>query len=359
MPVTVRLRSEAVSGWRAMVTPVIAGYGVAVPGTMRQDEMWDGFFARHTDGSARSEQIFRNAGVDTRHGVVDPRKEDVSQWSTARRLARYEDASIQLGEQALRSALIESNVSADDLDLLTVVSCTGYATPGLDIRLADRLGASPDMQRVFIGHMGCYAAIPGLSTVANHVRVRRRPAALLCVELTSLHLAPGPIDTEQTVAHALFSDAAAAVVLVPDGEGLTVVDVTSRTDPAHADDMTWRITDQGFRMGLSARVPRVLGRHLPAAMGSLLRPHGRELADVDAWAVHPGGRAILDVAQKSLELSTDQLDASRKVLRDHGNCSSATILLVVRELARRHPRDLVATAFGPGLTVYSALLSSG
>ena len=340
------------------MTPVIAGYGVAVPDTMDQDGLWRDFFARHTDGSARSERIFRNAGVDTRHGVVDPRHEDVSSWSTAQRLERYENPSVQLGERALRDAMAEAVVDADDLDLLTVVSCTGYATPGLDIRLADRLNVSPETQRVFIGHMGCYAAIPALSTVANHVRVRRRPAALLCVELTSLHLAPGPLDAEQTVAHALFSDAAAAIVLVPDGKGLALVDVTSRTDTAHADHMSWRVTDRGFRMGLSAQVPKVLGRNLPTAVESLLQPHGRALGDIDAWAVHPGGRAILDVAQKSLDLPADELDVSRDVLRRHGNCSSATILLVIRELARREPRNLVASAFGPGLTVYSALLAS-
>src|SRR5690606_9369480 len=108
-------------------------------------------------------------GVDTRHGAVDPLVEDVSAWSTARRMARYETESLPLGESALTEALAEAGISARDLGLLTVVSCTGYATPGLDITLADRLGASADTQRVVIGHMGCYAAIPGLRTVADYV----------------------------------------------------------------------------------------------------------------------------------------------------------------------------------------------
>ncbi|GAA4913015.1 putative naringenin-chalcone synthase [Stackebrandtia albiflava] len=340
-----------------MVNPVIAGFGVATPGVLEQDHLWAKFFAHHTDGSARAERIFRNAGVETRHGVVDPAVEDVSQWSTAARMARYEVESLPLGESALREALRESGVSAADLSLLAVVSCTGYATPGLDIRLADRLGAGIATQRLFIGHMGCYAAVPGLAAVANQVRVTGRPAALLCVELTSLHLAPGPLDTEQTVAHALFSDAAAAVVVVPEpARGLAVLDVASRTDTAHADAMTWHVTDRGFRMGLSSRVPLVLARHLPDTVSGLLRRHGLERDDVESWAIHPGGRRILDVARQSLALTEDRLAVSRDVLRRHGNCSSATILMILREMAAEARGELVACAFGPGLTLYSALL---
>ncbi|MFD0557668.1 putative naringenin-chalcone synthase [Stackebrandtia endophytica] len=341
-----------------MVTPVIAGYGVAVPPPMRQDDLWDGFFVNHTDGTDRSMRIFRNAGVDTRHGVVNPIKEDVSQWTTAERMDRYETEALPLGEQALRQALDDAGVRGAQLGLIAVVSCTGYATPGLDIRLADRLGASIDTQRLFIGHMGCYAAIPGLAAVADHVRAHGKPAALLCVELTSLHLAPGPLTTEQAVAHALFSDAAAAVVVVPDGSGLAVLDVAARTDTAHAGAMTWHITDHGFRMGLSARVPLVLARHLPDAVGALLKRHDLERDDIDAWAIHPGGSRILDVAEKSLALSEPQLRVSRDILRDFGNCSSATILMILREYARQRPHEVVATAFGPGLTLYSALLRS-
>lgn len=343
-----------------MTNAVIAGFGVSTPKTLDQETLWSDFFVDHTDGSDRAKRIFHNAGVDTRHGAVDPLVEDVSGWSTARRMARYETASLPLGESALTEALAEAGISARDLGLLTVVSCTGYATPGLDITLADRLGAAADTQRVVIGHMGCYAAIPGLRTVADYVAASGRPAALLCVELTSLHLQPAPLDTEQAVAHALFSDAAAAVVLLPDAPGLEVVDVVSRTDTGHADAMTWHVTDTGFRMGLSSRVPLVLARHLPDTVTALLAGHELEIADVEGWAIHPGGRRILDVAQKSLSLTDADLFTSREVLRRHGNCSSATILMILRELlgsrAADRPAETVACAFGPGLTLYSTLL---
>lgn len=342
-----------------MVKARLAGFGVATPQQLDQDQLWDGYFAKQTGGSQRAQQIFKNAGVDTRHGVINPLIEDVSTMSTQQRMQRYEVESLPLGESALRQALDEAGIAAADLGSLTIVSCTGYATPGLDITLAQRLGAASDLQRVVIGHMGCYAAIPGLRTASDFVKTTGRPAAVLCVELTSLHAQPAPLDTEQTVAHALFSDAAAAVVLTAgDVDGPCVTDIAARTDADYADAMTWHITDTGFRMGLSSRVPLVLARHLPDTVSTLLGRHDLSIADIDTWAVHPGGRKILDVTQQALKLPTDALDASRDMLRHCGNCSSATILMILRQLheQKRLHRDTLALAFGPGLTLYAALI---
>jgi predicted naringenin-chalcone synthase len=212
------------------------------------------------------------------------------------------------------------------------------------------------VQRLFIGHMGCYAAIPGLATVADAVRARGLTAVLLCLELPSLHLQPATDEVQQMVAHSLFSDAAVALVLRPDAGGPAVVDVTARTDVTTCDHMTWDVTDLGFRMGLSPRVPDVLALHVRDVVEGLLEPHGLALPDVGAWVVHPGGPRILDVVAEHLELPGSALDASRDVLRDYGNCSSATVLLVLEQLlatARSAPSVLLA--FGPGLTLYAAL----
>jgi predicted naringenin-chalcone synthase len=210
--------------------------------------------------------------------------------------------------------------------------------------------------------MGCYAAIPGLSTVADFVRSRGRPAALLCAELPSLHVqaVSERLDVEQLIAHALFADAAAAVVVSADGPGLAVVDVEARTDPSTSAYMTWEVTDAGFRMGLSPRVPAVLARHVGPVVATLLGRHGLDLADVAAWAIHPGGPRILDVAADRLGLPDSAMAESAAVLRDYGNCSSGTVLLIVERLlaARRFEAGdpVVLLAFGPGLTLYAALL---
>jgi len=345
------------------VAASIIGAGSAVPGEMPQEELWDGFFARHYGGSRIASVLWQRSGVRTRYGVADPRVEDLSGWSTGERMRRFVAEALPLGKEALAGCLADAGLAPCDVGQLTVVSCTGYATPGLDILLSRDLGMPADIQRLSIGHMGCYAAIPGLASVADTVTARGRIAVLLCLELTSLHIQPPSDDREQMVSHALFSDAAAAVALAPGRAGLQVVDVVARTDPEHAALMTWDITDLGFRMGLSPRVPQVLRRHVADVVAQLLSASGLAVDDVAGWVVHPGGPQILDVVGERLDLDPARLAASRDVLRDHGNCSSATTLLILQRLLAEGGLStgdhVVVMAFGPGLTLYALLLRMG
>ncbi len=336
----------------------VAGFGTAVPEPMKQADLWDGFFRDHYAGSRLAERIFASSAITRRHGVADPLVVDVSQWSTGRRMDRYVAEAPQLGKAALTQALSAAELDAGDVGLFAVASCTGYSTPGLDLILARDLGMSPAVQRLLIGHMGCYAALPGLGAVSDFVVARRRPAVLLCVELTSLHIQPATNDPAQMVAHALFSDAAAAVVLrpTPTPGSLRVVDIVALADHSTADHMTWDITDLGFRMGLSPRVPAVLARHVGEVVRDrLLAPNGLTPADVAGWAVHPGGRRILEVVEEQLGLAPAAMASSYAVLDQFGNCSSATVLMVLERLPQA-PGPVVAMAFGPGLTLYAALL---
>jgi predicted naringenin-chalcone synthase len=347
------------------VTARIVGHGQALPPPMDHAAMWDGYFAAHYAGNRTAERVWRSAGIHTRHAVVDPRVDDVSSWGTAARMQRFVTEAMPLGKSAVSAALADAGIAAEDVGLFAVVSCTGYATPGLDILLARDLGMTADVQRLHIGHMGCYAAIPGLGAVADYVVARGRPAVLLCVELTSLHVQPATDSLEQMVAHALFADAAAAIVVAPVGPddprpGLDLVEIAARTDVDAVACMTWDITDLGFRMGLSPQVPAVLARHVGPVVNDLLARHDRRVDDVAGWAVHPGGRRIVEVVGEQLDVPAAHLEASYGVLRDAGNCSSATVLLVLQrllatELAPEAP--VVAMAFGPGLTLYTALLT--
>jgi predicted naringenin-chalcone synthase len=280
-------------------------------------------------------------------------------------MRRYQLEAVPLGKEAVARALTDAGLTADELGLFVVCSCTGYATPGLDILLARDLGMAPDVQRLFVGHMGCYAALPGLGTAADFVIARDRPALLLCAELTSLHLQPPAVraDLQQIVSHALFSDAAAAVVLTAGEQtsgAYAVREVAAVTDSTTADHMTWEVTDLGFRMGLSPRVPDVLSVHVRGLVDDLLGRHGLEIGAVDGWAVHPGGPKILDVVQEQLGLDDDALSTSREVLSAYGNCSSPTVLLALDALRRRPepPGRVVMLAFGPGLTLYGTLLET-
>jgi alkylresorcinol/alkylpyrone synthase len=339
-----------------MTTAVVTGVASALPATFDQDAVWDGYFARHYEGVAAARRIFASAGVRRRHAVANPMDADISGWGTGARMVRYVQEALPLGKQAVAGALDAAGLAPGDVGLFAVATCTGYATPGLDIRLAGDLGMPVGLQRLLVGHMGCYAAIPGLAAVSDFVTARSRPAVLLCCELTSLHVQPAQRDLEQVVAHALFSDAAAAVVLEPGAaRGRRLAGVVARTDASTADHMTWDVTDLGFRMGLSPRVPDVLSRHVGGVVDELLAAAGLRIPDVAGWAVHPGGPRILDVVRDELGLTEEQIATSRRVLAEHGNCSSATVLLVLEEMADVDG-PVVVMAFGPGLTLYAALL---
>jgi len=352
----------------------IVGMAHAVPGSMDQQELWDEFFGPRWDpalGAARGERLWQSVGVRARHGVVDPRVEDVTEWGTAARMRRFTTEAPVLGKEALTGAFAAASVSTPDVGLFAVASCTGYVTPGLDIMLARDLGMAPGVQRLGIGHMGCYAALPGLGSVADFVTARDRPAVLLCCELPSLHVQRPTgggfrAAAEQLISHALFADAAAAAVLVPADPddrsvpGLQVLDVAAVTDPSTAPMMTWDVTDHGFRMGLSPRVPDVLALHVREMLDRLLAAHGAGVEDVAGWAVHPGGPRIVDVVAEQCGLDESQVETSRAVLAEYGNCSSATVLLVTEQLVASGAVPdgglVVQLAFGPGLTLYATLL---
>src|SRR5215207_8004263 len=293
-----------------MSSAIVTGAGSALPAALDQDAVWEGYFARHYEGVRAARRIFAGAGVRRRHAVANPVDEDLSNWGTGARMERYVEEALPLGKQAVAGALDVAGLAPGEVGLFAVVTCTGYATPGLDIRLAADLGMPPGLQRLLVGHMGCYAALPGLAAVSDFVTARSRPAVLLCCELTSLHVQPAQRDLEQVVAHALFSDAAAAVVVEPGARrGHRVAGMVARTDASTADHMTWDVTDLGFRMGLSPRVPDVLARHVGDVVGELLGGAGLRTEDVAGWAVHPGGPRLLDVVRDEPGLSETQMAA--------------------------------------------------
>ncbi|MFD5825964.1 type III polyketide synthase [Lentzea sp. NPDC060358] len=341
------------------MTAHIAAIATALPPAIEQSTMWDDHFRPLLRESRAAERVFAAAGVRRRHAVVSPLDLDVSGCTTGERMRLYDEFARPLGHEAVSAALLAAGLGPADVGQLTVVSCTGYTAPGLDVQLAASLELADDAQRLLVGHMGCYAALPAMAAVADHVTTHSRPAVLLCLELTSLHVQPSTMDMGQIVSHALFGDAATAVVLRPRASGLEVLATSAVTDPATADHMTWTVTDHGFRMTLSPHVPAVLGAHVRRAAERLLAGHGLAVPDVRGWAVHPGGPRILDTVEHELGLPPEALEPSRHVLREHGNCSSATVLMVLDKVVRgglRAGDPVVAMAFGPGLTLYLTLL---
>jgi predicted naringenin-chalcone synthase len=132
--------------------------------------------------------------------------------------------------------------------------------------------------------------------------------------------------------------------------------------PSGKEAMAWSIGDLGFDISLSSYVPKIIGAGINDLLQPLLTKSKLTIQDIDRWAVHPGGKTIVDKVAKSLGLSTGQVQPSRTVLQKFGNMSSATILFVLKETlsqaAMSGQEKVCAMAFGPGLTVEMALLQA-
>jgi predicted naringenin-chalcone synthase len=290
--------------------------------------------------------------------------------TTSERMAIYQREATAIGTAAAYRALAEYGAGALVAEVaatvthLIVVSCTGFFAPGLDQAIANRLNFRPTVERTLVGFMGCAAAFNALR-LADQI-VRAQPSArvlVVCVELCSLHIQSGNNRIDLIVASLFADGAAACLVGAPpmDGRDYVLLDsFYSEVVPDTDQEMVWRIGDHGFTLHLSPDIPRRLGEVAPRALASLL--DGRAMPR--AWAIHPGGRAIVDRLAELFDLAPEQTEPSLAVLRQYGNMSSSTILFVLRELRERLRCDPtgdtvggVAMAFGPGLVVEMAHLT--
>jgi predicted naringenin-chalcone synthase len=267
--------------------------------------------------------------------------------TTAARMARFQPEALRLALQAIEALGIADERAS--ITHLVVATCTGFTAPGLDFQIMRAAGLPDHTERTVIGFMGCFAAVNALK-YARHI-VRSEPAARVLVvnlELSSLHLQEDFQDVARMLSFLLFGDGAAACLVSAEPHGLILGAFRAAVVPRSHDLITWHIRDSGFEMHLSGQVPGRIRRWLPEH-GAEVIPH----AGVPLWAVHAGGRSILDAVQQGLALPPDALRFSRAILREYGNMSSATLVFVLdRILCAPDARgDGVAMAFGPGLTV--------
>ncbi|MEW4447580.1 type III polyketide synthase [Qipengyuania sp. JC766] len=267
----------------------------------------------------------------------------VEQPGTAQRMRMYAERAPELALKAIGKL-----PELGEITHVVVASCTGFVAPGIDQIIARRLGLPGDVERVLIGFMGCYAAVTALRT-ARHI-VRSEPDArvlVVTVELSTLHH-QDHVDLEPMLAGAQFGDGAAAAVVTGSGEGLALgLGIAATLEESDA-LITWHIGDTGFQMHLSGEVP---GRIGAALSQDAVRERVLGDARPEAFAVHAGGRSILDAVERGLQLDPHALDHSRAVLRDFGNMSSSTLMFVLERILRDRPESGVALAFGPGLAM--------
>ena len=342
-------------------TAWIRAIGTAVPSNDIHQTFVDWAEARIADRRERA--LFRRmaarSGIDHRWSVLPQNSDGGSPVepggfyhgntlpTTAQRMVRYAEDAPTLAIAAIMA--LAAQTAIDGVTHLVVASCTGFVAPGIDQIIIRRLGLSPATERTLVGFMGCYAAVAALR-LAYHI-VRSQPAAqvlVVTVELSSLHLT-GMRDIESLLAALQFGDGAAAALVSAQPARLSLDRFFCATLPDSAELIQWTIGDEGFNMALSGEVPgRITQALRQPAMRDTLQ-HGRMGGDV-AWAVHAGGRSILDAVAHGLDLPDHALDESRAVLRDNGNMSSATLMFVLARMVNDSARRQgVALAFGPGL----------
>jgi predicted naringenin-chalcone synthase len=355
-----------------MTTAHINAIGTAVP----PHEVHDAFaaFVRATLDDRKQRRLFdrmaERSGIERRFSFIEPemlpdgrvtdteRFYGLGDWpSTAARMERYERWAPELAIKAVEA--LSPDIAGEGITHLVVASCTGFVAPGIDQLIVARTGIDPGVERTVVGFMGCYAAVNALRT-AHHI-VRSEPEArvlVVTVELCTLHFQRTQ-EVDKLLAMFLFGDGAAAAIVTADSTGIALTDFRSGAIAGSAEAITWRIGDQGFDMHLGGEVPARIAEALAHERtrnddGGLLR--GQAPEDYDLWAVHAGGRTILDAVERAFGLDAEALQPSRAILRDYGNISSSTLMFVLESMLAGRGRSEakgLALAFGPGLAAES------
>jgi alpha-pyrone synthase len=337
--------------------PRINAIGTAVP-AVECDASYHAWALRQLEGRREATllgRMMQRSGISTRFTVLPAAAEQEAEgtfYAAAEPPSTLERMAVYAREApALALAAIGRLGDLDGITHMVVASCTGFTAPGLDQVIARRLGLAPTVERVVIGFMGCYAGVTALRT-AGHI-VRSDPAArvlVVSVELCTLHLQPTD-RLESLLAMGQFADGAAAVLVTADGAGLALGDGLSMTLEDSHELITWTIGDMGFAMELSGEVPGRIAEALGDEDVSRAVTAGEPVESIEAWAVHPGGKSIVDAVERGLGLPPEKVAASRAVLQDYGNMSSATVLFVLERLMQERPTTGIALAFGPGLAM--------
>lgn len=322
--------------------------------------------------------IYSKSGIDKRHTVVndfnangDPRfffEEDgsMNKPSTGTRNALYAEKAKEYFAETARQTIDENpGISKEDITHVITVSCTGFFAPEPGFEIIKEVGLPPSTQRFHLGFMGCFAAFPAMKMAKSFCESEPDANVLIvCLELCSLHLQDSEA-TDQLISASVFADGAAGMLInstkPSDSTGFELNQFSTSIAEESQQDMAWTIGDTGFDMVLSTYVPDIIESNLGSSIQPLLDDFNLTDQQIQHWAIHPGGRAILDKVEQSYGLQPQQLASSRNVLAKYGNMSSATILFVLADLLERTPSEnresVLAMAFGPGLTIESGLLT--
>lgn len=357
----------------------ISSIGTAVPkNRIKQTEIGE-FMSRHLDLDEDQQKtlqlLYRASGIQYRHSVIAdygkpssdfqfyPKEDSLEPFPrVGARMDLYKKEALNLCKEAVLACAGPSRLSA--ITHLITVSCTGMYAPGIDIELIDQLGLPTDTERTAINFMGCYAAFNALK-VANHI-LKSDPESkvlVVAVELCSIHLQK-EANEDSMLSNTLFGDGAAAVLLETAPTSFPALELQgfyADIDSTGKEAMAWHINDFGFEMRLSKEVPEVIQKGIKELTTKLLSKLDTEIGQVDHFAIHPGGKRILQVIEEALDIPRESNQSAYHVLKNFGNMSSPTVLFVLKHLmdgltVDNQKQNILSFAFGPGLTLESMLL---
>ncbi len=326
--------------------------------------------------------MYAKSGIDTRYSVIPdfssainkrkffPKTPDLEPFPAIDfRMQYFNKTALPLCIKAIEDC-IKGKINKKKITHLITVSCTGLSAPGLDIDIVQHLKLSETLNRTSINFMGCYAAIHALKQ-ADYI-CKSEPDAvvmIICVELCTIHFQK-TTTADNTTANLLFSDGAAACMIVSDGyaaknklSGFEIKQFHSQISLNGKKDMAWQLTPTGFLMTLSSYIPQLIEKGFKAFFEKAIKQLKIKKENVSHWAVHPGGRKILEVIQKELGLKNNDLESSYRILKNFGNMSSPTVLFVLKDILenkiKKGKKEMTfCSAFGPGLTMESVLLEN-
>lgn len=311
---------------------------------------------------ARIEQLHRNALVGGRYLAL-PLEEYAKLETFGQANDAFLEVALQIGEEATRKALHRAGCEPEEVGSFFSTTVTGLATPSLEARLMNRIPFAPALKRVPLFGLGCLAGAAGLARAADYVRAYPdEVAVLLSVELCSLTLQREDVSIPNLIASGLFGDGAAAVVVAGSkrpARGPRILATRSVFYPESERVMGWDISERGFRVVLSAEVPEVVRRYLRGDVDRFLDGLGLRRKDIGIWLAHPGGPKVLEAMTEALELPAGALERSWRTLRDVGNLSSTSVLLVLEEVLETAPAPGtlgLLLALGPGFSSELVLL---
>lgn len=334
---------------------------------------------KHVGNDRKSEaiihRIYTQSGIEKRHSVVqdfEPNKHGQlffngqikSEPGTAARNKVYEKESKKLFVDVARKLLADNpHISSDEITHVITVSCTGFYAPGPDYEIVKALQLKPSTERFHVGFMGCYAAFPAMKMAKSFCTADPDAVVLLVsAELCTLHF-QFKNDVDNLLSGSVFADGAGGMIISskpPKKQAFEISKFASSLAPKGEKDMAWTIGDSGFDMVLSTYVPDIIQENLESVVQPLYEEYQLTKDDIDFWALHPGGRSILDKIESNFNLESHQTSASRETLAEYGNMSSATILFVLKKLLENDLQEgqrILPMAFGPGLTIESGLFS--